>query len=109
MNPDEDVCDVCGAEATYWQVPSRGDPTAMSRCPRHTPYEDDELRCHIAVARIVAEHWRNEAVRWPDNAWAAALLDHVRAALDGLTDPTAFGIDDGHPDAERIRQAVYCD
>lgn len=61
-------------------------------------------------ARIVAEHWKTQALpllQEGKSEWG--LVTHsmslVLSALDGEADPDQLGILSGHPDAERIREA----
>lgn len=67
-----------------------------------------QLKRTTAIARIVAEHWRDAAMRRGDEPqipWRAIAhpLALVLAALDGDQDPTGeLGIEEG-PSAERIR------
>jgi hypothetical protein len=67
-----------------------------------------ELKRAMAIARVVAEHWRDQAMARgdePEIPWRvmAHPLALVLAALDGEQDPTAeLGVEEG-PDADRIR------
>lgn len=59
----------------------------------------------LAVARVVAEHWRDAMMRDPDLRFAAHPLACVLAAMDGETDPAQLGVEEG-PDADAIRAAA---
>lgn len=65
-----------------------------------------------AVARIVAEHWRDQVMapglrsREVRIRFVGHALALVLAALDGETDPAQLGINDGHVDAQRVREAA---
>lgn len=59
----------------------------------------------VAIARVVAEHWRDWALNQAPEGmrWAAHPLALVLSALDGVSDPVDLGVEADSPNAARIR------
>lgn len=71
----------------------------------------DPVDQRLAIARLVADHWRAWAMRQPDamtmpTRIAAHPLCCVLAALDGETDPDRLGIEPNTVTAALIRDEV---
>jgi hypothetical protein len=78
-------------------------PPAPLALPDNT---ETEMRRRLEIARLVADSWRQFALRHGDIRSSLQLAAHplvcVMAALDGETRPEHLGIDEG-PTADAIR------
>ena len=60
-----DLCDVCGAPATYWQrYAGHWDDECMDRCGRHKPTANDRQEGTDVVDAVLAD-WRSRAESSP--------------------------------------------